>query len=46
MKFTVECDMMNGLILIDEGYLSELNDDLLYAMEILLDLSGTSKVWH
>ncbi len=44
MKFTFECDMMDGLILIDEGYLSELNDDLLYEMDILLDSSGTSEL--
>ena len=44
MKFTLECDMLDGLILIDESYLSELNDDLLYAMDILLDSSGTSEL--
>ena len=44
MKFTLECDVMDGLILIDESYLSELNDDLLYAMDILLDSSGTSEL--
>ena len=44
MKFTLECDVMDGLILIDESYLSELNDDLLYAMDILLDSSGTTEL--
>ena len=44
MKFTLECDMLDGLILIDESYLSELNDDLLYAMDILLDSSGTTEL--
>ena len=44
MKYTLECDEMDGLVFIDEGYLSELNDDLLYAMDILLDSSGTSEL--
>ncbi len=44
MKFTLECDMLDGLILIDESYLSELNDDLLYAMDVLLDSAGTSEL--
>ena len=44
MKFTLECDMLDGLILIDESYLSELNDDLLYAMDSLLDSSGTTEL--
>ena len=35
---------MDGLVFIDESYLSELNDDLLYEMDILLDLSGTSEL--
>ena len=44
MKFTLECDEMDGLVFIDECYLSELNDDMLYAMDILLDLSGRSEL--
>lgn len=44
MKFTLECDEMDGLVFIDESYLSELNDGLLYAMDILLDSSGTSEL--
>ncbi len=45
MKYTLDCDMMDGLVFIDESYLSELNDaDLLYAMDILLDSSGTSEL--
>ncbi len=37
----MNCDMLDGLVFIDESYLSELNDpDLLYAMDILLDSSG------
>ena len=31
MKYTLDCDMQDGLVFIDESYLSELNDDeLLY----------------
>ena len=45
MKFTLDCDILDGLVFIDESYLSELNDaDLLYAMDILLDISGTSEL--
>ena len=45
MKFTLDCDILDGLVFIDESYLSELNDaDLLYAMDILLDSSGTSEL--
>ena len=37
--------MLDGLVFIDESYLSELNDaDLLYAMDILLDSSGKSEL--
>ena len=45
MNYTLCCDRMDGLVFIDESYLSELNnDDLLYAMDILLDSSGTSEL--
>ena len=45
MKYTLSCDMLDGLVFIDESYLSELNDaDLLYAMDILLDSSGKSEL--
>ena len=44
MKFLLECDRMDGLILIDKSYLPELNEDLLYAMDILLDRSGTTEL--
>ena len=45
MKYTLDCGMLDGLVFIDESYLSELNDaDLLYAMDILLDSSGTSEL--
>ena len=45
MKYTLDCDTLDGLVFIDESYLSELNDaDLLYAMDILLDSSGKSEL--
>ena len=45
MKYTLSCDMLDGLVFIDESYLSELrDDDLLYAMDILLDSSGKSEL--
>ena len=44
MKYTLDCDIMDGLVFIDESYLPELNDELLYAMDILLDSSGTSEL--
>ena len=45
MEVTLECDKMDGgLVFIDEGYLTELNDDLLYEMDILLDPRGTSEL--
>ena len=28
MKYTLNCDIMDGLVFIDESYLSELNDEL------------------
>lgn len=33
MKFILECGEIDGLILIDKSYLTELNSDMLYAME-------------
>ena len=45
MKYALDCDRMDGLIFIDESCLPELNnDDLLYAMDILLDSSGSSEL--
>ncbi len=45
MKYTLDCDILDGLIFIDESYLSELKDaDLLYEMDILLDVSGSSEL--
>ncbi|MBD5135374.1 MAG: hypothetical protein HDT39_05345 [Lachnospiraceae bacterium] len=44
MKFILECDEMDGLIFIDKSYLAELNSDMLYAMDILLDPFGKSEL--
>ena len=45
MKYTLDCEILDGLIFIDESYLSELKDaDLLYEMDILLDVSGSSEL--
>ena len=44
MKFLFECNEMDGFVFIEEGYLAELDDDMLYEMDILLDPLGTSKL--
>lgn len=44
MKFKFECDKRDGLVLIDEKYLSELNNELLYAFDILLDRYGKTEL--
>ncbi|MDE6991873.1 MAG: hypothetical protein K2P42_14600 [Lachnospiraceae bacterium] len=44
MKFDLNCDMQDGFVLIDQGFLNELDSDMLYAMDILLDTSGNSEL--
>lgn len=44
MKFRVECEDMDGLVLVDKSVLNELDSDLLYSMEILLDRYGKSEL--
>lgn len=44
MDFLLELDEADGLVFIDESNLSELNEDMLYAMDILLDPSGSSEL--
>ncbi len=44
MKFILECDRMDGLVFIDKSYLSELDPEILYAMDILLDIHGDSEL--
>lgn len=40
MKFQVDRESVDGLVLIDRGSMKELDDDLLYAFDILLDRNG------
>lgn len=44
MKFTLECDEMDGLVFIDKSRLAELNSDILYSMDILLDPFGETEL--
>ena len=37
MKFQVDRESVDGLVLIDRGSMKELDDDLLYAFDILHD---------
>lgn len=41
MKFYVECD---GLVLIDKSNLKKLNSEILYGMDILLDIFGKTEL--
>lgn len=44
MKFTLICEQMDGLVLIDKGFFSQIECELLYAMDILLDPHGKSEL--
>lgn len=44
MDFLLELDEADGLILIDESYLPEFNEEMLYAMDILLDPFGKTEL--
>lgn len=44
MKFKIECDDIDGIVLMDESTLDELNAELMYSMEILLDYEGNSEL--
>lgn len=44
MYFLLESDETDGLVFIDKSYLSEFNDDMLYAMDILLDPFGKTEL--
>lgn len=44
MEFQVYYGPMDGFVLIDRGSMKELDGDLLYAFDILLDCSGTSEL--
>lgn len=44
MKFILECEEIDGFVFIDKSYLTELNSDMLYAMDILLDRFGKTEL--
>lgn len=44
MNFILDCDIMDGLVLIDKSRLKELDFDLLCSFEILLDEFGKSEL--
>lgn len=44
MKFDYECDVPDGLVLIDEYYFNKFNSDILYSFEILLDSKGETEL--
>lgn len=44
MKFKLKCDDMDGLVFIDKSNLAELNNDMLYALDILLDPFGKTEL--
>ncbi len=47
MKFDYICDNLpDGLVLIDEAFLGELNEDMLYSFEILLDREGRTELTY
>ena len=44
MRFDYVCDNQDGLILIDEKYLNEIDENLLYELDIFLDIYGKSEL--
>lgn len=44
MKFSFECDETDALVLIDESYLREINNDILYSFDIFLDRNGHTEL--
>jgi len=40
------CNLPDGLVLIDEAFLGELNEDILYYFEILLDREGRTELTY
>ena len=43
-RFTCECDGTDALVLIDRSYLDSIDDNLLYALDILLDRHGETEL--
>lgn len=46
MNLLIECDGPSGLVLMDERYISEVDRELLYSMDILLDRDGETQLKH
>ncbi len=46
MRFDYEHDDPDGLVLIDEYYLNELDDDILYSFDIFLDTPVVLSLIH
>lgn len=44
MKFIVECDGYSGLVLMDQSYIGEMDSELLYSMDYLLDYYGETEL--
>lgn len=44
MKFYVECEECDGLVLIDKSNLNKLDNEILYGMEFLLDVFGKTQL--
>lgn len=44
MEFCFECEETDGLVLIDESYLDEIDEEILYALDIILDRYGKSEL--
>ncbi|MBE6047961.1 MAG: hypothetical protein E7213_06100 [Clostridium sp.] len=44
MNFNFECDETDGLVLIDESFLNEINEEILYSLDIFLDRYGKSEL--
>ena len=44
MKFEVQCDMTDGIVLVDPYFLEQMNDDILNAMNIYLDPQGITEL--
>ncbi|MDP4181971.1 MAG: hypothetical protein Q8942_12870 [Bacillota bacterium] len=45
MKFILECDGNSGLVLMDQRYQGEMDSDILYSMDILLDYEGETELF-
>lgn len=44
MKFNFECNEFDGLVIIDESHLNDIDDELIYALDIFLDPYGRSEL--